>query len=419
MRAIDTDQDILDSIEKIRRSGALGRSPTYTKLLDYLAEKTIEGAICSEISVAVDVFDKDAEFDVSSDSTVRVYIYNLRKKLDSYYEKEGLLDETRLVIPKGEYRLVTTKQSPIPQAVEKDIAAHWWHRDFNFSGKVIAGLGAVLISSMIILLSYAFNLNAVELTPSDEQLRFWGTAFTDEKPIKVVIGDYYIFGESTVNDDYRLIREFSINSAADLEDWPQTLDSASDTIRFDLGLTYLPRGSAYALAEIVQVCQEFGKTVRVTMMSELKADDLREYHIFYIGYVSGMDVLEEYTFSASDFEVGFSYDELVDTKSSKFYVSSLIDAEEKRSFVDYGILSSYSVADGNRVVIIAGTRDAGLMEVSELAASKNLLSRMDLEQDAQAEAFFSVYEVNGFNLTNVNSRLISSQYLDSENVTRD
>src|SRR5580658_863737 len=90
--------------ERLQSSGVLGEA-RLRRLFDYLVECTLAGQAPKEIAIAVDVFGKSAEFDVSQDALVRVYVHKLRRALDDYYaapENEG---RQALQIPKGEYRL--------------------------------------------------------------------------------------------------------------------------------------------------------------------------------------------------------------------------------------------------------------------------------------------------------------------------
>lgn len=413
MTAQNSDQNLHSHIEKIKQSGALGRSPAYVKLLDYLAKNTITGETSSEISVAIDVFDKDEGFDVTSDSTVRVYMYNLRQKLNTYYEGAGSQEQLHLLIPKGSYRLVLEQRNGAAQALDKEKDKQITSQRNTRPTLLAAGLG--ILSSLLIAYIFFFDNSKEDESFSEEQLAFWGAALTDNKPVMIVIGDYYIFGEDSEEGEIRLVREFDINSAFDLRQSSEQQDTTEDIDRFDLGLTYLPRGSAYALSRAQEILLLSGKRPRIKMMSEFNAEDLRSNHVLYIGYISGLGVLESYTFSASKFEVGYSYDELIDTTTRERYVSSFIDATEDRNFVDYGLLSSFSTAEGNQMIIIAGTRDAGLMEMSELASSASILQRMELET-GENRAFMSVFEVYGFNLTNISGLLISSEYLNPEDI---
>ena len=68
------------------------------------------------MQIAVDVFGKPEHFDVSQDATVRVYIHRLRRKLAEFYDGEHAETATRLVIPKGEYRITTGDRAIEPVA---------------------------------------------------------------------------------------------------------------------------------------------------------------------------------------------------------------------------------------------------------------------------------------------------------------
>ena len=72
--------------QRIIGSGVLGRSKNYAAMLSYLVQCSIAGNNPKELELAIDVLGRGDDFDVSVDSAVRVYMHQLRKKLDSYYE---------------------------------------------------------------------------------------------------------------------------------------------------------------------------------------------------------------------------------------------------------------------------------------------------------------------------------------------
>src|SRR5215470_10743981 len=98
--------------DRIRESGVLGRSPLMQRLFDFLLDRTLSGKAPKEIEVAVDAFGKGADFDVSQDAMVRVYIHKLRRKLEEFYGGSGASEPVRLSIPKGEYRFVVEAAEP-------------------------------------------------------------------------------------------------------------------------------------------------------------------------------------------------------------------------------------------------------------------------------------------------------------------
>jgi len=101
-------------VSHVQASGVLGEA-RLRRLFDYLAEQSLAGQSPKEIAIAIDVFGKRPDFDVSQDALVRVYIHKLRKALDEYYSSTGNQRSAELHIPRGEYRLkVSAKAPPVP-----------------------------------------------------------------------------------------------------------------------------------------------------------------------------------------------------------------------------------------------------------------------------------------------------------------
>src|SRR5579863_6814965 len=101
-----------EEAERVQSSGVLGEA-RLRQLFDYLVESSLAGQSPKEIAIAIDVFGKGADFDVSQDALVRVYIHKLRKALDDFYASAGAAADGRsLRIPRGEYRLKLSTALP-------------------------------------------------------------------------------------------------------------------------------------------------------------------------------------------------------------------------------------------------------------------------------------------------------------------
>jgi hypothetical protein len=108
----------LNIVERITTSKSFGRSATYANMLKYLVECTLTNNIPKETTIASDIFGKE-NFDPSQSTLIRVYVYNLRKKLTRYYENEGITDTVILKIPKGNYEVKFIDQTPTKTTVLK------------------------------------------------------------------------------------------------------------------------------------------------------------------------------------------------------------------------------------------------------------------------------------------------------------
>lgn len=94
-------------VDAILSSGIVSSSSRQARLLEYLFSKLERGELADlkEYTIAVDLFQKPADFDQHSDATVRVEAHRLRKKLEKYYATDGLDHPLRVVLPPGQYAL--------------------------------------------------------------------------------------------------------------------------------------------------------------------------------------------------------------------------------------------------------------------------------------------------------------------------
>src|SRR5690606_39103732 len=102
---------ICEEARHVLQGHVLGRSRSYVRLFEFLVARSLEGRVPKEIEIAMEVFEKGADFDPAQDSIVRVYAYNLRQKLDRYYSTDGSARSHRLWVARGEYRIVLTTPS--------------------------------------------------------------------------------------------------------------------------------------------------------------------------------------------------------------------------------------------------------------------------------------------------------------------
>lgn len=406
--------------DRILASGVLGRSRFYRALLEYLVASAEHDHAPKEIEIAAEVFNRGEEFDPSQDSMVRVYAHNLRQKLQQYYASEGSDEAEQLSIPKGEYRLALTVRDPETglKHVERAPGGRFDRRSaLRIVGAltlgVVIGIGAERMTED--------RPSPVESAYADiAATPIWEPLFDDDLPIVVVVGDYYIFGELDAQGDVdRLVREFEINSSRDLDELFM-LEPELSSRYLDLDLTYLPSSAAYAMREIFRVLYTSDKPVRIVAMSELDALDIRDNHVVYVGYVSGLDKLLEFVFAASELTVGRTYDELVNTVTGETYYSEAGLPSGQVNYRDYGLLSTFPGPNGNHFVIVAGTRDEGLMQtaqaISEPASVKSSLEAVTGPDGDVPPAFELLYEVAGFDRTNLDATIVHSAALDYETI---
>ena len=105
-------------VERIAQSEALQKSSRLPSLLRYLAECTLQEnrAGLTEQAIGRAVFDKSADFHPTEDSSVRVYVRQLRLRLYEYFQATGQDEHIVIEIPKGAYALAFTLRHTVAVA---------------------------------------------------------------------------------------------------------------------------------------------------------------------------------------------------------------------------------------------------------------------------------------------------------------
>jgi len=94
-----------EELSSVVKSRTFRQSPRLARLLEYLCSKSVtrESHAVNEHMIGVDVFGKPLDFKESTDSTVRVEMHRLRKRLAAFYEEEGAGHKLRIVVSPGKY----------------------------------------------------------------------------------------------------------------------------------------------------------------------------------------------------------------------------------------------------------------------------------------------------------------------------
>jgi hypothetical protein len=97
--------DVRTALDTILQSETFARSERSRELLKYIVERDLEGQSdrLKGFAIALDVFDREDNFDPSTDAVVRVQAGRLRDLLETYYGGEGASAPVRITIPRGTY----------------------------------------------------------------------------------------------------------------------------------------------------------------------------------------------------------------------------------------------------------------------------------------------------------------------------
>lgn len=391
--------DLKAEIDRFSSADALGRSAPLKSLFDYLAAKALAGEAVGEIDIAVDVFGKTGAD--PGDASVRVYIHRLRKKLDEHYASPKVTGDMRLDIPRGEYRLALVERELVTAPGGQRARKYPWA--FTVAALAVGVLGVL----MGLLVAPGREDVTRVLTLRDSPI--WADMAADPRPVTIVVGDYFIFGDGADGFVTRLVREFDVNSPLDLESHIiENPDRAGEYVNLDL--YYTPVSATVAMGEISPVAHAVAGEgqVSVVMASDLTPELLRNNHIIYVGLISGLGALENTVFTASSrFGVGNGYDEILDYETREVYASEAGQAADDMIHLDYGYVSSFIMANGNRILVIAGTRDVGVLQTAEALTDPSSIRALSQSVDG-SDSLEGVYEVEALGQANLMGRLILS-----------
>lgn len=97
--------DVIDELQRLLSSERFRRSPSLSRLLSYIVERSLAGESedLKEYTVGVEVFDRTESFDPRIDTIVRVQARRLRQRLKEHYAGPGADSHLRIMVPKGAY----------------------------------------------------------------------------------------------------------------------------------------------------------------------------------------------------------------------------------------------------------------------------------------------------------------------------
>jgi hypothetical protein len=224
-----------------------------------------------------------------------------------------------------------------------------------------------------------------------------------------VVGDYYIFGENGPDGEVaRLRREFDVNSPRDLDTFKAMDEAHRRLYRSRPQLPAAGGGHGDPLGGAAAPLRPNGMgAVAVVPTSRMDVTLLKNNGIVYVGYLSGLGSLREAVFDHSRFAVGSSYDEIIDQRSGHHFMATSHLNNSDAEGEDYALISSFAGVDGNRIIVIAGTRDAALMQAADYVTRPETLAILEA-RIGKAQAFEALLGIHAMHNIGLEARLIEA-----------
>ena len=349
-------------LDEILESPEFKESKRYHDLLKYLVEETLGGKAPKEITVGIQFFGKDPSFDPKEDPTVRVYLNNLRKKLEHYYLTSEKHHPYRLTVPKGHY------QVEFEVAVEKPLAPEKSRLPFYVIG------GLVVFSALLIGYFGRGALTPPEV-PESVQSPIWREFVTPNgRPTLVVLGDFFFLYERTADGKPgNFVRDLKINTP---EDFRQIVkqDPAFAKRFVQSDFTFLRPSATWGLGQILPVLQHSPNGYSLKLASRFTVDDLKSNNVVFIGSCKTLYGLQkflhifglEYTITPASFKIRSEKND-----STRVFSPSEIKGGSYEK--DFAVVAKGAGPDGSTILLLLGFSDSGVIESARASTDPKML----------------------------------------------
>lgn len=390
-------QKILD---RILTSEGFAKSEKFGDLLRYLFDANLEGKLLKETIIALEFFGRDSNFNPSEDPIVRVYIGNLRKRINHFYLTEGKDEKVRLTIPKGHYDV-----SFIENARDKYSFSLSPFQKFTYFSLILLLL-FFIVSTIHLYVSRNKLTEQVEAIPKDNPV--WFEFLNYEKPILVIFGDYFFMSEFRDDTIYRrYLRYTDINSIDDYNKYIISHPIPGAKLK-PLNFTYLRPSLPASLLEILPILYQSGNEIILKLASETTWSDFDNSNVIYIGSYKTTYILNELLIN-NNIEFKTRPPELIiiddDDNIYKSFVAEMPDQGQKQT--DYGLIMKIKGTSNNAILLLLGFDELGILASAKKVSDPGFVSSLDkdlLEARIEETFYFKlVFEILGFRRTDLKS----------------
>ncbi len=353
-------QQILDDILE---SPDFKGSQRYCDVLRYLVEESLAERVPKEVTIGMQFFGKDGTFNSREDASVRVFLTNLRKKLEHYHLTNSKPFAYRLQIPVGHYKVEF-----VPNTVKVNGSESTYMR--------------LLMYGFIPCIALAFFAGYFARTPDAPQSApivpnpVWNE-FVDPqgKPTLIVLGDYFFLRERGSGNSY--YRTTTINTPEDYRE--RLLQDPGFAKRYEQNdFTFLRPSASWGLFHILPILRTSPKGVSLKLASQFSNDDFKSNNVIFIGSLKSLFGIRKFlhlfniTYSLQPSRVtvgGFQNDSLVEFSRS----NQRGGGYEK----DYAIIAKNEGPDGSTVLLLLGIADTGVIEATHAICDPMLLKAVE------------------------------------------
>ncbi len=321
----------------------------------------------------------------SFEGKVRVYMFNLRKKLDEYYAAAGAKDELIFEIKKGQYNLSITKNPNVENVVKAKGRLIW------------------LYITLPLLLLVA--LSTYWLLPNNREAYCWSSFFEDNANTICFVGDHFAT-KGRIEGKLCSVYFEGVNSK---EDFNRALDQGIiDSTEF-LGRDYsfVTKMGPICAARIATWFAQNETPIDVRMESDFVEDNVLNNNIVYIGPFKTFSHLD-FTFLKNSKQFSLKNAKLYSIERERFLNLSM-----DKVGAEYVMVSFHELTDvGRKILFFAGDHDIGVMATVNNFTNTHWLESFYEKLPSPEAHYNALFLVHGIGRTNIESELIELEVLE-------
>ncbi|SDW31532.1 hypothetical protein SAMN05444411_101469 [Lutibacter oricola] len=392
---LNTDK-IKEYLQKICSSPEFVKSTRYTQLLKFLTEQALKNIHVKEQTIGMDLFKKNYN-PIKDDGKVRVYMFNLRKKLKTYYSEIGKEDTIVFVLKKGSYDIEFTDQKTnLEQNPKTDKKTSVIQQKRNFYKPLSFALASVLAFIFIALAYQLFNT---------KEIYCWEPFVAKNTTNTVVLADQVIMNKPK-EPNGKLYTNFEVNSATDFINFNKK--HPEDSLALS-NYTFFTKAIPYSLIGLTQFFSEYNTSLTPQNESELKYDVVKRGNIIYLGQPKTMSLSKEIFLKNSNiFECNPNY--FTSSKNGKLTTYKPKYGDNIR--MEYAMVSYFQLNSGHKALYFASNHDIGVMATVAHFTNLDLLEKFYKKLPSKDSYFNALFKVEGLNRLDTNCELVELEIIE-------
>jgi len=369
----------LEIIDHISSSKTFSRAPSSSVLLKFLAEATLEGRDLKETTIGMELYGKSYE-DEKSAAHIRVNVYHLRKKLEKYYQEEGLEDTWKVQIKKGQYQINFIKNKEDDPASSQTKYGIWM-------------AGAVMVFAVIF---WFFNRKV--------DIPLWQDYFDNGKETTLFIGDFFGIMGPTATGSNGWNRDYNINNLEDFYRYLEDHPDKKEVIR-PANYPYVTGMAANGTMNISRLFHRQNKDFNIQFSSQTTIKDITENNSIYIGAIKNGNLFIDF-FNDANPHISINRG-MLSFKNEEKKIDTLINLSVgDGSIYEHAVVSRFKGPNETEQFVFFSDHDIGVKSTTEKFTNIEWIKSRFGNQIKDSEYFTAIFLVKGKERTSMELELL-------------